>query len=84
MDKIEEFILKSENKDWWRTIRDELNATNIRLSDEQLNLIDRIRSGKMASKTIATATYEVKHNYDDPFPLHAHPPAKRNFMPSKW
>lgn len=56
-DKIEEFIKKSENKDWWRTIRDHLNATDIRLSDEQLEIIDRIRSGKMASKTIATASY---------------------------
>jgi hypothetical protein len=54
------------------------------LTDEQLNLIDRIRSGKMASKKIATSTYEVKYEYNDPFPIHAHPPAKRNFMPSKW
>ena len=30
---------------------------DIRLSDEQLEVIDRIRSGKMASKTIATADY---------------------------
>lgn len=57
---------------------------DIRLNDKQLELIDRIRSGKMASKTVATATYEVKYDYDDPFPVHAHPPAKRNFMPSKW
>lgn len=60
MDKIEEFIKKSENKDWWRTIRDELNARDVRLSDAQLDIIDRIRSGKMASKTIATANYDFK------------------------
>lgn len=83
-DKITEFLKKSENKDWWRTIRDELNQRDIRLSDKQLELIDRIRSGKMASKTIATANYEVTYDYNDPFPVHAHPPAKRNFMPSKW
>lgn len=56
-DKITEFIKKSENKDWWRTIRDELNQRDIRLNDKQLELIDRIRSGKMASKTIATTTF---------------------------
>jgi ribosome biogenesis protein ERB1 len=83
-DKITEFLKKSENKDWWRTIRDELNQRDIRLSDKQLELIDRIRSGKMASKTVATASYEVSYDYNDPFPVHAHPPAKRNFMPSKW
>jgi len=38
----------------------------------------------MASKTIATANYDFKYEYNDPFPIHAHPPAKRNFMPSKW
>lgn len=83
-DKITEFIKKSENKDWWRTIRDELNQRDIRLNDKQLELIDRIRSGKMASKTLANSTFEVNYDYDDPFPIHAHPPAKRNFMPSKW
>lgn len=33
---------------------------------------------------MANATYEFEWKHDDPFPLHAHPPAKRNFMPSKW
>lgn len=57
---------------------------DIRLSDEQLEIIDRIRSGKMASKTIATADYSYTLDHNDPMPLHAHPPSKRNFMPSKW
>ena len=38
----------------------------------------------MASKTIANTEFEVKYDYSDPFPLSAHPPSKRNFMPSKW
>ena len=38
----------------------------------------------MASKAIANSTYHVQYDYNDPFPIHAHPPAKRNFMPSKW
>lgn len=83
-DMVTEFIKKAENKDWWRTIRDELNQKDIRLSDKQLELIDRIRSGKMASKTIAQSSYSFKFENEDPFPLSAHPPAKRNFMPSKW
>lgn len=29
------------------------------LTDEQLALIDRIRSGKMASKTIANSSYDI-------------------------
>jgi ribosome biogenesis protein ERB1 len=81
---LEEFVQKSENKDWWRTIRDELNMRDVVLTDEQLALIDRIRSGKMASKTVATSSYEVEAKFEDPFPVNAFPPAKRNFMPSKW
>lgn len=84
INKIEEFIKKSENKDWWRTIRDELNMRDVVLTDEQLALIDRIRSGKMASKKIANASYEFEIEREDPFPVNAFPPAKRNFMPSKW
>lgn len=84
MNKLEEFIKKSENKDWWRTVRDQLNMRDIVLTDEQLALIDRIRSGKMASKKIATTDYSFVLPHDDPFPIHAHPPSKKNFMPSKW
>lgn len=54
------------------------------LTDQQLELIDRIRSGKWASKKIATSDYQAEFPHDDPFPIHAHPPAKRNFQPSKW
>jgi ribosome biogenesis protein ERB1 len=82
--KLEEFIMKSENKNWWRTVRDELNMRDVVLTDEQLVLIDRIRSGKMASKTIATSNYSVEIKNEDPFPVNAFPPSKRSFMPSKW
>ena len=59
-DMITQFIKKAENPDWWRTIRDELNQRDVRLSDKQLELIDRIRQGKMASKTVASAEYSFK------------------------
>jgi hypothetical protein len=38
----------------------------------------------MASRTIATEDYTYTTEYHDPFPVHAHPPSKKNFMPSKW
>lgn len=33
-DRIEEFIAKSENKDWWRVVSDELNNQDVVLSDK--------------------------------------------------
>ena len=52
-DKIDQFLKKAEDPNWWRTIRDELNQKDIVLTDEQLKLIERIRKGKFASKAIA-------------------------------
>ena len=83
-DKIEEFIAKAENPNWWRTITDQLNNKDIVLSDKQLELIERIRTGRYASKTIATSDEQYEYEYNSPFPLHAHPPSKKRFMPSKW
>lgn len=36
LDRIEEFVQKSENKDWWRTVTDDLNNRDIVLTDAQL------------------------------------------------
>jgi hypothetical protein len=43
---------------------DDLNLRDIHLSGKQLDLIGRIRSGKTASKTVATASSEVLHDYE--------------------
>jgi len=33
-DKIDQFLKKAEDPNWWRTIRDELNQKDIVLTDE--------------------------------------------------
>ena len=38
----------------------------------------------MASKAVAYQQFEIDIQHTDPFPVNAFPPAKRNFMPSKW
>lgn len=38
----------------------------------------------MASKTIATSNYQFETDREDPFPVNAYPPSKKNFKPSKW
>lgn len=48
--KLEEFIQKTEDQNWWKTIRDELNDKDIVLTDEQLDLLDRIRNRRYANK----------------------------------
>ncbi|EAS04137.2 ribosome biogenesis protein bop1, putative (macronuclear) [Tetrahymena thermophila SB210] len=82
-DKIDEFIKKAEDPNWWRTIQDELNQREIVLTDEQLKLLERIRKGKFASKAIASNDYTVEYEYDGTMPLSSAPIPKRRFMPSK-
>lgn len=44
-DGLDEFIKKSENPNWWRTVKDELNQKNIEITDQQLEFMRRIRNG---------------------------------------
>jgi len=82
--KLDTLIRSHEDPNWWRTVKDELNNTGVVLTDEQLNLLERIKSGKAAQPV----------NYDDfqvefDFPDRIHPidnsyPSKQSFLPSKW
>ncbi|KAM3140913.1 hypothetical protein pb186bvf_006924 [Paramecium bursaria] len=82
-DKIDEFINKSENKDWWRTVRDELNNQEVVLTDKQLNLLDRIRTGKQAT-SYNYEDYVFEYPDYDQFNLISNYNPKRRFLPSKW
>ena len=86
--KLDTFITKSENPDWWRTIRDELNQKDIVLTDKQLEVISRIKSGKAYSKRMENTDYSYsltdaeKKRFIHPFD--ASDPKKSRFMPSKF
>lgn len=73
-DKIDEFIKKAEDPNWWRIVRDELNQRDIVLTDDQLRILDRLRKGKFANKQIAENDYFVEYEWDDPFPVKSDPP----------
>lgn len=49
-DELQKFIEKSEDPQWWRNIVDELNNKHVRLSRADLDMILRIRKGKVAEK----------------------------------
>ena len=49
-DELQKFVEKSEDPQWWRNITDELNNKQIRLSRADLEMILRIRKGKVADK----------------------------------
>ena len=84
--KLDEFMKRKEDKEWWRHIHDTLNNRSIRLSDEEIAMIQRIRKGKLADvESLDPNQYMVE--YDDPdfkFPMNNAPPPKSRFVPSKW
>lgn len=43
-------INKTENPNWFRTIRDELNQKDVVITDKQLEMIRRLRTGQYLSK----------------------------------
>lgn len=51
--KLDEIIRRSEDPNWWRLVRDELNNKEIVLSDPQLDLLHRIRNSKFADPKIS-------------------------------
>ena len=84
--KIDEFMRRKEDKEWWRNIRDTLNNRNIRLSDEEITMIQRIRKGKFADvASLDSSQYAVEfHDPNFQFPMNSAPPPKSRFVPSRW
>jgi len=71
---------------WWAKITDYLNNKSVKLSTADLELLQRVRLGKMAdSKIDPFEDWDVDLG-DKGFehPLSAAPEPKRRFIPSKW
>ena len=84
-DELQKFVEKSEDPQWWRNITDDLNNKEIRLSRADLEMLIRIRTGKVAHKDFklnTDYTFEYEHK-DFIHPFSGHEP-KRRFVASKW
>lgn len=53
--KLDELIKRSEDPNWWRTIKDELNNQEVVLTDQQLDLLKRVRTSRFADPAIEQA-----------------------------
>ena len=49
-DEITKFVEKANDPEWWRNITDDLNNKNVRLSKADLEMLMRVRKGKVADK----------------------------------
>ncbi len=84
-DELSQFIERQNDKEWWLKIKDELNNKNVKLSQADLELIQRIRSGKYADPEIDPFSVFIEYDNEKEFihPFNSNEP-KRRFQPSKW
>ncbi|XP_013192497.2 ribosome biogenesis protein BOP1 homolog [Amyelois transitella] len=84
-DAIDDFLRKCEDPEFWRTVQDPTTGQDVRLSAEDLQLIQRIRQGMLP---------DPRHDEYQPWvewfsrevlaaPVRAFPEHKRSFLPSR-
>ncbi|XP_032897647.1 ribosome biogenesis protein BOP1 [Amblyraja radiata] len=83
-DELDEFLDKMENPDYWRTVPDKMTGTDIRLTDDQIDLVHRLQKGQFGDakfdpyqSSIDFFTHETMIH-----PVTNHPAHKRSFIPS--
>ena len=84
-DQLDRHIQKSEDPLWWRTIIDHLNSKKVRITDQMLEVIRKIRQRKPVGKD-----FDPYSDFDLSAPKQEFGigtdvmPPKRRFQPSKW
>lgn len=72
-----------DNKDFWRMIDDQFNNKVHVLTNEQIQLIQKIRQRKLVSDYIKNKDYSVDPEVNI-FPMYSGPVSKKKFMPSEY
>jgi ribosome biogenesis protein ERB1 len=83
--EVDKFVEKANDPQWWRNITDDLNNKKIRLSKADLELLIRIRKGKVADKNFKKDPEDTYFEFEHKeliHPFQSNEP-KRRFVPSK-
>lgn len=85
-DQLDSFLSQSDNSKDWRRIYDEYNDEEVELTREEVDLIRRLREGKLPHAEVNPyEPYVDWFNWEDKgHPLSNAPEPKRRFIPSKW
>ncbi|GFU64545.1 ribosome biogenesis protein bop1 [Trichonephila clavipes] len=83
-DEIDEFLSKMDDPNYWRTVINKMTGEKVVLTDEDLDIIQRIQSGKYPTPDVQYEPFEDFFTYEQmEHPVTNHPPHKRSFIPSK-
>ncbi|XP_038133061.1 ribosome biogenesis protein bop1 [Cyprinodon tularosa] len=83
-DELDEFLEKMENPDYWKTVHDKKTASDIILSDEQIELVNRLQKGQFGDINFNEYEPAVDFFTKDVMihPVTNRPADKRSFIPS--
>uniref|UniRef100_A0A3P9I8L4 Ribosome biogenesis protein BOP1 n=1 Tax=Oryzias latipes TaxID=8090 RepID=A0A3P9I8L4_ORYLA len=83
-DELDEFLDKMENPDYWRTVHDKQTGRDIVLSDEQVDLVNRLQKGQFGDINFNEYQPTVEFFSSDVMihPVTNRPADKRSFIPS--
>uniref|UniRef100_A0A493TFT4 Ribosome biogenesis protein BOP1 n=1 Tax=Anas platyrhynchos platyrhynchos TaxID=8840 RepID=A0A493TFT4_ANAPP len=83
-DELDKFLEKMENPDYWRTVQDKMTGADIKLTDEQVELVQRLQKGQFGDvhfdpyePAVDFFSHEVMIH-----PVTNRPADKRSFIPS--
>ncbi|KAK6491307.1 ribosome biogenesis protein bop1 isoform X1 [Huso huso] len=83
-DELDEFLEKMDNPDYWRTVHDKKTGSDIRLTDEQIDLVHRLQKGQFGD--VSFNQYEPSIDFFSHetmiHPVTNRPEHKRSFIPS--
>ncbi|XP_036001305.1 ribosome biogenesis protein bop1 [Fundulus heteroclitus] len=83
-DELDDFLEKMENPDYWKTVHDKKTASDIVLSDEQIELVKRLQRGQFGDVNFNEYEPTVEFFSKDVMihPVTNRPADKRSFIPS--
>ncbi|XP_032364874.1 ribosome biogenesis protein bop1 isoform X3 [Etheostoma spectabile] len=83
-DELDDFLDKMENPDYWRTVPDKQTGSDVVLSDEQVQLVNRLQRGQFGDANFNEYEPQVEFFSRDVMlhPVTNRPADKRSFIPS--
>ncbi|EOA99124.1 Ribosome biogenesis protein BOP1, partial [Anas platyrhynchos] len=85
-DELDKFLEKMENPDYWRTVQDKMTGADIKLTDEQVELVQRLQKGQFGDVHFHFDPYEPAVDFFSHevmiHPVTNRPADKRSFIPS--
>lgn len=83
-DELDDFLDKMENPDYWKTVQDKQTGRDVVLSDQQVELVNRLQKGQFGDVNFDEYQPQVEMFSSEVMlhPVTSRPEHKRSFIPS--